>query len=192
MRIDDQVGQRISIAATHQSTSTHHPSINLKTLRSFAIPAQSCSSHLRTFRVRLAFGDSGSAHCQTEERIMQSPDRELAMGSLDALDDRSVSSIRPFGYGRAVARERVWVAQECRMIDRIYAWLERQKRQALHDVPLQQASMTLCDRLAVARDALLQDMAEMDAVAQRAWSTSRGGGDPTPENSASGARKGRQ
>ena len=120
------------------------------------------------------------------------PDKELALGILDALDDRSVSSIRPFGYGRAIGRERAWVAQKCGMIDGIYAWLERQKRQARHDLPLQQAITTLCDRLAVARDALLQDMVEMDAVAQRAWSMSQRGRDPTPGNPVSGARKVRQ
>jgi len=113
---------------------------------------------------------------------MLTPDKELALGILDALDDRSVSRFSPFGYGRAMGRERAWIAQECRMIDGIYAWLERQKRQARHDVPLQQAITTLCDRLAVARDALLQDMADMDAVAQRAWSTSQRGVDPTPGN----------
>jgi hypothetical protein len=192
MRIDDQVGQRTSIAAIHYSTSTHHPSINLKTLRSFAIASQSCSSHLRAFRVRLASGDAGSAHCQEKERIMLTPDKELALGILDALDDRDVSSISPFGYGRAMARERTWVAQECGMIDGIYAWLERQKRQARHDLPLQQAITTLCDRLAVARDALVQDMADMDTVAQQMWITSQGDGDPTPGDPASGARKGRR
>lgn len=99
---------------------------------------------------------------------MLTPDRELALGILDALDDRSVSGISPFGYGRAMRRERAWAAQECRMIEGIYAWLERQKRQARQDVPLQQAITTLCDRLAVAKDALLQDMADMDAIAERA------------------------
>jgi hypothetical protein len=123
---------------------------------------------------------------------MQPPDKELALGILDALDDRSASSIRPIGYGRAMGRERAWVAQKCGMIDAIYAWLERQQRQARHDLPLQQAITTLCDRLAVARDTLLQDMADMDAVAQRAWTTSQRGGDPTSGNPASGARKGRQ
>ncbi len=120
------------------------------------------------------------------------PDKELALGILDALDDRSASRFNSFDYGQAMARERAWVAQECRMIDGIYAWLGRQKRQARHDVPLQQAITTLCDRLAVARDALVQDMADMDAVAQRAWTPSQRGGDPTPGNAASGARKGRQ
>ena len=123
---------------------------------------------------------------------MQPPDKELALGILDALDDRSVSSIRPFGYGRAMARERAWVAQKCGMIEAIAAWLERQKRQARHDVPLQQAITTLCDRLVVARDALVQDMADTDAVAQRAWTPSQRGGDPSPENAASGAREVRQ
>jgi hypothetical protein len=123
---------------------------------------------------------------------MQSPDKELALGILDALDDRNASSIRPFGYGRAMPRERAWVLQKCGMIDAIAAWLERQKRQARHDVPLQQAITTLCDRLAVAKDALLQDMADMDAVAQQAWTISQRGGDPTPGNPASGARKVRQ
>ena len=123
---------------------------------------------------------------------MLAPDKELALGILDALDDRSVSSIRPFGYGRAIGRERAWVAQKCGMIDGIYAWLERQKRQARHDLPLQQAITTLCDRLAVARDALARDMAGMDAIAQPAWTPSQRGGDPTPGDAASGARKVRQ
>ena len=123
---------------------------------------------------------------------MLGPDKELALGILDALDDRSASSIRPFGYGRAMGRERAWVAQKCGMIDGIYAWLERQKRQARHDVPLQQAITTLCDRLAVARDALVQDMEVMDAVPQPAWTPSQRGGDPSPGMTASGARKVRQ
>jgi hypothetical protein len=123
---------------------------------------------------------------------MQPPDKELALEILDALDDRGVSSIGPFGYGRAMARERAWVAQKCGIIDAISAWLERQKRQARHDVPLQQAITTLCDRLAVTRDALVQDMADMDSVAQRAWSTSQRGRDPTPGKFVSGARKVRQ
>lgn len=123
---------------------------------------------------------------------MLTPDKELALGILDALDDRNVSRFNPFGYGRAMARERAWAAQECRMIDGIYAWLERQKRQARHDLPLQQAIATLCDRLAVAKDALLQDMADMDAVAQQTWTPSQRGGDPTPGDAASGARKVRQ
>jgi hypothetical protein len=123
---------------------------------------------------------------------MQPPDKELALGILDALDDRSASSIRPFGHGRAMARERAWVAQKCGMIDAISAWLERQKRRARHDVPLQQAITTLCDRLAVARDALVQDMADMDAVEQQVRIPSQGGGDATPGRAASGARKVRQ
>ncbi len=104
---------------------------------------------------------------------MLTPDKEFALGILDALDDRSVSRFSPFGYGRAWGRDRAWVEQECGIIDGIYAWLERQKRQARHDVPLLQVVTTLCDRLAVARDGLLQDMADMDAVAERAWSTSQ-------------------
>jgi hypothetical protein len=123
---------------------------------------------------------------------MQPPDKELALGILDALDDRSVSSMRPSGYGRAKARERAWVVQRCGMIDAISAWLERQKHKARHDLPLQQAITTLCDRLALARDVLLQDMADMDAVAQRAWAPSQIGEDPTPGMTASGARKVRQ
>jgi hypothetical protein len=120
MRIDGHAGQRISIAATHHSSGTHHPSISFKTLRSFVLPAHSCSAHLRSWQVRLASGDTGSAYCQAEERNMPTPDRELAPGMLDALDDRSVSSINPFGYGRATGRERAWVAQECGMVDGIY------------------------------------------------------------------------
>jgi hypothetical protein len=192
MGTDGQVGQRISIAAIHHGTSTDHPSINLKTLRSFALPTQSCNPHLCSFRVRLASGEAGSAYRQAEEGVMQPPDKELALGILDALDDRSVSSIRRSGYGRAMARERVWVAQECGMIDAISAWLERQKPQARHDVPLQQAITTLCDRLAVARDALVQDMADMAAVEQQVRIPSQGDGDPTPGRAASGARKVRQ
>ena len=114
------------------------------------------------------------------------PDKELALEILDALDDRSVSSISLSGYGRAMRRERGWAAQECRMIDGIYAWLERQKRQTQHDVPLQQAITTLCDHLAVAKDALLQDMADMDAVAERGRRTSLRGGDGSPGIAASG------
>lgn len=141
------------------------------------------ASGVRGFRIQ---------YRQAEEGVMQPPDKELALGILDALDDRSASSIRSIGYGQAMARERVWVAQKCGMIDAISAWLERQKPQARHDVPLQQAITTLCDRLAVARDALVQDMADMDAVPQRAWSASQRGGDPTPGRAASGARKVRQ
>ncbi len=80
---------------------------------------------------------------------------------------------QPFRLWGAWGRDRAWVEQECGMIDGIYAWLERQKRQARHDVPLLQVVTTLCDRLAVARDGLLQDMADMDAVAERAWSMSQ-------------------
>lgn len=65
-------------------------------------------------------------------------------------------------------RQRAWIAQQCDMIDGICAWLERWTHQARHDVPLQQAITTLCDRLEVARDALLQDMADTDALAERA------------------------
>jgi hypothetical protein len=114
------------------------------------------------------------------------PDKELALGILDALDDRSMPDISPLGYGQAMRRERAWVAQECRMIDGIYAWLERQKRQARYDVPLQQAIATLCDRLAVARDARLQDIVDMDAAAERAWRASPRGRDRTPGVTASG------
>jgi hypothetical protein len=186
MRIDDQVGQRISIAATHHSTSTHHLSCNFKTPRSFDLPAQSCSAHLRSFWMRLVSGETGSAYYQAQERIMLTLDKELVLGILDALDDRSVPTMSPSGYGQATRREQAWVAQECRMLDGIYAWLERQKRQARHDVPLQQAITTLCDRLAVAREALLQDMADMDATAQRAWRASPRARDRTPGITASG------
>ena len=117
------------------------------------------------------------------------PDKELALEILDALDDRSVSSISLSGYGRAMRRERGWAAQECRMIDGIYAWLERQKRQARHDVLLQQAITTLCDRLTVARDALLQEMADMDAAVERAWGTSQRGGNPTAGITALGPER---
>lgn len=117
------------------------------------------------------------------------PDKELALGILEALDDRNVSSISLSGYGQAMRRERAWAVQECRMIDGIYAWLERQKRQARHDVPLQQAITTLCDRLAVARDALLQDMADMDAAAERGWRTPQRGGNPTAAITASGLER---
>ena len=119
-------------------------------------------------------------------------DRELALGILDALDDRSGSRVSASAYGRARGRDRAWVEQECGMIDGLYAWLERQKRQARHDVPLLQAITTLSDRLAVARDARLQDMADMDAAAERAWRTSQRGGDQAQVVAASDARKGRQ
>jgi hypothetical protein len=123
---------------------------------------------------------------------MLTPDRELALGILDALDDRSGSRVSPTARGRARGRDRAWVEQECEMIDGIYAWLERQKGQARQDVPLQQAITTVCDRLAVARNALLQDMAHLDAAAERAWRPSQRGGDRTPVVTASRARKGKQ
>lgn len=122
---------------------------------------------------------------------MFSPGKELALRILDALDDRSGSRLRPFAYGRATGRERAWVKRACGVIDGIYAWLERKKCQARHDLPLQQATTTLCDRLVAARDALLQDMADMDAAAERAWRTSQRDEDRTPVVTASGARKGR-
>ena len=117
------------------------------------------------------------------------PDKELALGILEALDDRNVSSISLSGSGQAMRHERAWAAQESRMIDGIHAWLVRQKRQARHDVPLQQAITTLCDRLAVARDALVQDMADMDAAAERAWGISQRGGNPTAGITALGLER---
>lgn len=78
------------------------------------------------------------------------------------------------------------------MIDAIYAWLERQKRQSRHDVSLLQAITVLSDPLAAARDALLQAMAAMGATTERAWRMSQRGGDQIPVFAASGARKGKR
>jgi hypothetical protein len=120
---------------------------------------------------------------------MLTPDKELALGILDALDDKNRSGVVPFRYGGAMGHERAWVEQECEIIDRLYAWLERQEGQARHDVPLQQAITTLCNRLVAARNALLQDLADMDAAAERAWWTPQRGGDRTQAVTASGLRR---
>lgn len=89
-----------------------------------------------------------------------------------------------------MGRDRVWVEWEFGIIDGIYAGLERQNRSARHDVSLLQAILTLCDRLAGARDALLQDA--VDAGAAQPWRVSQGGGDQTPVVAASGTREVRQ
>lgn len=99
---------------------------------------------------------------------MLRPDVELALGILDALDNRDVSGVVACRDGQPTG-ERAWFVQECRMIDGILSWLERQNHQSRHDVALQQAIMTLCDRLEIAKGALQRYLADLDTAAEREW-----------------------
>ncbi len=100
---------------------------------------------------------------------MLRPDVELALGILDALDNRDISGVVAGRDGQATGRERAWFLQECRMIDGILSWLQRQEHQSRHDTALQEAILTLCDRLEIAKGALQRYLADLDTAAEREW-----------------------
>ncbi len=100
---------------------------------------------------------------------MLRPDVELALGILDALDNRDIAAAVACRDRQPTGRERAWFLQECRMIDGILSWLQRQKHQSRHDAALQEAILTLCDRLEIARGALQRYLADLDTAAEREW-----------------------
>ena len=96
---------------------------------------------------------------------MLTPDEQLALGILDALDERYGPEVSPLLLTLEQRQERTWSEQQYRMIQVLIAWLERQKDTVQRDDALQKAISVLHERLADSETRLLHDIEEMDALA---------------------------
>ena len=93
---------------------------------------------------------------------MLRPDEQLALGILDALDDRYRPEVSPLLLTLEQRQQRAWSEQQYRMIQALLAWLDRQRDAARRDDSLQEALSILHERLADSESRLLHDLEKMD------------------------------
>jgi hypothetical protein len=96
---------------------------------------------------------------------MLTPDEQLALGILDALDDRYGPEVSPHLLTLQQRQKRTWSEQQYRMIQVLVAWLDRQKDTVQRDDALQRAISVLHERLADSETRLRRDIEAMDVQA---------------------------